>query len=100
MCGIAGTYQQVDGEATARRMSDCLSHRGPDDAGLYSFVDDRVAAHLAHRRLSIIDLSPRAAADQPLVEGRAGPLPLQRRGCTTTRTCGPSSLRPRAFHFP
>jgi asparagine synthase (glutamine-hydrolysing) len=56
MCGIAGTYQQVDGERTARQMSERLSHRGPDDAGLYSFVDDRVVAHLAHRRLSIIDL--------------------------------------------
>jgi asparagine synthase (glutamine-hydrolysing) len=57
MCGIAGTYQQTDGESTVRLMSDCLSHRGPDDTGFYSFVDGRVSAHLAHRRLSIIDLN-------------------------------------------
>ena len=65
MCGIAGTYQQVDGEAAARLMSSCLAHRGPDDEGLYSFVDDRVSVHLAHRRLSIIDL---ANGHQPLVK--------------------------------
>lgn len=65
MCGIAGTYQQVDGEAAARTMSDCLAHRGPDDEGLYSFVNERVSTHLAHRRLSIIDL---AKGHQPLVK--------------------------------
>jgi len=66
MCGIAGTYQQVDGESTARTMSACLAHRGPDDEGVFSFVDDRVGVHLAHRRLSIIDL---AHGHQPLVKG-------------------------------
>lgn len=63
MCGIAGTYQQVDGESVARVMSKTLAHRGPDDEGLYSFADDRVDVHLAHRRLSIIDL---ATGQQPL----------------------------------
>ena len=38
MCGIAGTYQQFDGESTARVMGRTLAHRGPDDEGLYSFV--------------------------------------------------------------
>ncbi|MGH9105462.1 MAG: asparagine synthase (glutamine-hydrolyzing) [Acidimicrobiales bacterium] len=66
MCGIAGTYQQLDGEAATRLMSERLAHRGPDDEGLYSFVDQRVSAHLAHRRLSIIDL---AGGHQPLVKG-------------------------------
>ena len=65
MCGIAGAYQQDGGEATARLMSDSLSHRGPDDQGLYSFVNERVSTHLAHRRLSIIDL---AGGHQPLVK--------------------------------
>ncbi|MGP8149120.1 MAG: asparagine synthase (glutamine-hydrolyzing) [Acidimicrobiales bacterium] len=63
MCGIAGCYQQADGEALARAMSERIAHRGPDAHGLHSFADDRVTVQLAHRRLSIIDLS--STADQP-----------------------------------
>lgn len=63
MCGIAGSYQQEDGLALALAMNDRLAHRGPDGEGVASFVDDRVGAHLAHRRLSIIDLTD--AASQP-----------------------------------
>src|SRR4051812_45854047 len=66
MCGIAGI---VNYAATARderaelvRMRDAMSHRGPDDAGLFQTPDRRVA--LAHRRLSILDLS--AAGHQPM----------------------------------
>jgi len=47
----------------ATAMSTRLAHRGPDADGLHAFADDRVQVHLAHRRLSIIDLS--SAADQP-----------------------------------
>jgi asparagine synthase (glutamine-hydrolysing) len=47
-------------------MSDRVAHRGPDASGVHSVENDRIRAHLAHRRLSIIDLS--AAADQPLVK--------------------------------
>ena len=47
-------------------MSRCLAHRGPDDEGLFSHTDDRVSVHLAHRRLSIIDLGH---GHQPLVKG-------------------------------
>ena len=47
-------------------MGRCLAHRGPDDDGLYSHTDDRVSVNLAHRRLSIIDLS---GGHQPLVKG-------------------------------
>src|SRR5271166_2604496 len=65
MCGIAGTYQQPDGLRAARRMSDRLAHRGPDDEGIYSHADDRVSVNLVHRRLSIIDLS---RGHQPLVK--------------------------------
>ncbi len=43
-------------------MVDRISHRGPDADGLID-MSPRVALQLAHRRLSIIDLS--AAADQP-----------------------------------
>ena len=67
MCGIAGCYQQPDGYRLAQVMTDRIAHRGPDAGGVWSHEDDRVAIHLGHRRLSIIDLS--AAADQPLSKG-------------------------------
>ncbi|HEX4082312.1 MAG TPA: asparagine synthase (glutamine-hydrolyzing), partial [Acidimicrobiales bacterium] len=57
MCGIAGCYQQADGEPLVRTMSDRLAHRGPDDDGLFSFQRGPISVQLAHRRLSIIDLS-------------------------------------------
>jgi asparagine synthase (glutamine-hydrolysing) len=58
MCGIAGivnlspTVGPPD-RGLVNRMTDVLTHRGPDDRGVW--LDDRVA--LGHRRLSIIDLS-------------------------------------------
>jgi asparagine synthase (glutamine-hydrolyzing) len=45
-------------------MRDTLTHRGPDDAGLW-WSQDRCLG-LAHRRLSIIDLSP--AGHQPMTD--------------------------------
>jgi asparagine synthase (glutamine-hydrolysing) len=44
-------------------MSDRLLHRGPDDSGVW--VDENAGVALAHRRLSIVDLSP--AGRQPMV---------------------------------
>jgi len=64
MCGIAGCYQQADGQKLVDIMTDRIAHRGPDATGTWSQEDDRVAVHLGHLRLSIIDLS--AAANQPL----------------------------------
>lgn len=64
MCGIAGCYQQADGQRLVDVMSDRIAHRGPDAAGVWSHADDRVSVQLGHRRLSIIDLT--TAADQPL----------------------------------
>src|ERR1700678_1534176 len=66
MCGIAGCYQQPDGYRLAEVMTDRIAHRGPDAGGVWSHENDRVAIHLGHRRLSIIDLS--AAADQPMIK--------------------------------
>ena len=43
-------------------MGDSMIHRGPDDAGVYISLDKKVG--LAHRRLSIIDLSE--AGHQPM----------------------------------
>jgi asparagine synthase (glutamine-hydrolysing) len=73
MCGITGfvsTRPLLD-ESALSRMNDALRHRGPDDAGLKLWdVEGRdVAAGpavigLAHRRLSIIDLS--ADGHQPM----------------------------------
>jgi asparagine synthase (glutamine-hydrolysing) len=63
MCGIAGivAVDQLEQDAPARalRMRDIITHRGPDEAGLHC---DAHAA-LAHRRLSIVDLS---SGQQPL----------------------------------
>jgi asparagine synthase (glutamine-hydrolysing) len=64
VCGIAGCYQQTDGQKLVDIMTDRIAHRGPDAAGTWSHEDDRVAVQLGHRRLSIIDLS--SAANQPL----------------------------------
>lgn len=63
MCGIAGFLRDGfpgSGEGELRRMGQVIIHRGPDAGGEY--LDDRVA--LAHRRLSILDLS--AAGNQPM----------------------------------
>ena len=49
-------------EAHARRMADSLAHRGPDDIGVW--VNEAAGVALAHRRLSILDLSP--AGHQPM----------------------------------
>jgi asparagine synthase (glutamine-hydrolysing) len=57
MCGIAGIVAadrlSEDAPMRAVRMRDVMTHRGPDEAGLHC---DAQAA-LAHRRLSIVDLS-------------------------------------------
>jgi asparagine synthase (glutamine-hydrolysing) len=66
VCGVAGTYQQSDGKVIVNTMIDCLGHRGPDACGVLEIVDPTTDVCLAHRRLSIIDLTQ--AADQPLVK--------------------------------
>jgi asparagine synthase (glutamine-hydrolysing) len=66
MCGIAGCYQQADGQKLVDVMTDRIAHRGPDATGTWSHEDSRVSMHLGHLRLSIIDLS--AAANQPLTK--------------------------------
>jgi asparagine synthase (glutamine-hydrolysing) len=66
MCGIAGCYQQADGQKLVDIMTDRIAHRGPDATGTWKYEDDHVAMHLGHLRLSIIDLS--SGANQPLVK--------------------------------
>ncbi|MGB5297509.1 MAG: asparagine synthetase B, partial [Thiogranum sp.] len=63
MCGIAGIFdtrerRPID-EGLLQRMNDTQFHRGPDDGGVHT----EPGVGLAHRRLSIIDLS---GGHQPL----------------------------------
>ena len=66
MCGIAGFVNLTSSSKSPhdlardlKRMTDAISHRGPDGQG---FHDDGVA-FLGHRRLSIIDV---AGGHQPM----------------------------------
>lgn len=64
MCGIAGVWRwdgQPVEEDRLKCMAQAIAHRGPDGEG--SWVEGGVG--LVHRRLAIIDLSPRGA--QPMV---------------------------------
>src|SRR5436309_1941661 len=68
MCGVCGLLSpngsnQAEAQRTAGAMADALSHRGPDDAGFW--FEDGADVCLAHRRLSIVDLSP--TGHQPMV---------------------------------
>ncbi len=66
MCGIVGVAARrawADRESLVT-MRDTMSHRGPDDAGVWWSDDGCVG--FAHRRLAIIDLSP--GGRQPMVD--------------------------------
>lgn len=67
MCGIAGIVGRPADPATLERMAEAMWHRGPDAGGVHCFV----GGGLAHRRLSILDLS--TSANQPWLDpdGRA-----------------------------
>ena len=58
MCGIAGAFGPKHSQNLAQvvqAMAASLTHRGPDDDGIWIDEDARIA--LGHRRLSILDLS-------------------------------------------
>lgn len=63
MCGLAGFLdtREIAGEPLIAPMLEALTHRGPDDAGV--FRDAGLV--LGHRRLSVLDLSPEG--HQPMV---------------------------------
>jgi asparagine synthase (glutamine-hydrolysing) len=66
MCAIVGIKLRKLGclphpDKLVEQMASSMTHRGPDDAGIFS--DDSKGVFLGHRRLSIIDLSP--AGQQP-----------------------------------
>jgi asparagine synthase (glutamine-hydrolysing) len=77
MCGFAGELRWDGAESdlsALERMNSSLRPRGPDSAG----VMQRGPLGLAHRRLTIIDLS--AAGEQPMVDAELG-LSLVFNGC-------------------
>ena len=63
MCGIVGVFN-LNGEPFAlnnlKQMAETIAHRGPDGDGY--FVDNQIG--LAHKRLAILDVSPKGA--QPM----------------------------------
>ncbi|KAB2850718.1 MAG: asparagine synthase (glutamine-hydrolyzing) [Hyphomicrobiaceae bacterium] len=69
MCGIAGFFDPAGRrpaewlERLAGAMEKSLTHRGPDEGNIWCDADAGLA--FAHRRLSIVDLSP--AGRQPMV---------------------------------
>ncbi|MHB9020066.1 MAG: asparagine synthase (glutamine-hydrolyzing) [Minisyncoccota bacterium] len=68
MCGLSG-FVDFGGRSseelasTAKRMSDAIAHRGPDDAG--EFADPSCGVAFGFRRLAILDLTE--AGHQPMV---------------------------------
>lgn len=61
MCGLVGFwdwqgyFSAEQGLQTVQKMADAIQHRGPDAHGVWA--EERSGLFLAHRRLSIIDLS-------------------------------------------
>ncbi len=73
MCGITGfvslhARNAEELRAIARRMTDSIRHRGPDDEGLW--VDEAAGAVLGFRRLAILDLSPTGRQPMLSADGR------------------------------
>ena len=72
-CVASPGYGRLDerNRAALGRMSNAMVHRGPDTSGTWvSPPDARLGALLAHRRLSILDLSPAGA--EPMVDPVTG----------------------------
>lgn len=68
MCGLAGflgygRLNAEDARCVATRMAQAIVHRGPNDEGVW--IDAVAGIALAHRRLSILDLS--SSGHQPMV---------------------------------
>jgi asparagine synthase (glutamine-hydrolysing) len=66
MCGLAGFWSPGacgDTRAIVTAMASRLAHRGPDGDGCW--VDQESGIAVAHRRLSIVDLSP--SGRQPMI---------------------------------
>lgn len=69
MCGVAGYLGNAQVSASlACSMAGTMIHRGPDDAG--AWIDNDAGIALAHRRLSILDLSPEGRQPMHSAGGR------------------------------
>lgn len=69
MCGIAGLISSTPISINyIKRMTDSITHRGPDDEGHRSFLEEQV--WFGHRRLSILDLSPLGHQPMSYADGR------------------------------
>jgi len=73
MCGLTGFI--TSGSANNERlqvvvhtMTDTITHRGPDDSGIW--VDDQAGIALGHRRLAVQDISPQGHQPMLSVSGR------------------------------
>ena len=70
MCGLVGYLSNqnipVAPDVLLSKMADCIVHRGPDDFGVWH--DSKAGIGLAHRRLSVVDLS--SAGHQPMHAAR------------------------------
>ena len=81
MCGLAGSWEprgardEDELNRIARGMARLVESRGPDDSGEWADPDAGIA--LGHRRLAIVDLSPRGR--QPMVSA-AGALVIAYNG--------------------
>src|SRR5215472_10888736 len=72
MCGIAGLWERNgcslrDLETRVAAMTQTLSHRGPDDGGVW--FSEQASIAFGQRRLAIIDLSP--MGNRPMVSANA-----------------------------
>jgi len=75
MCGIFGivtTKPRTELIEPVNRVVRALAHRGPDDLGVEFITDERdqLSVVFAHRRLSILDLSP--TGHQPMLDEATG----------------------------
>lgn len=73
MCGVAGALVFNESafslnEDFLTRMNNTMIHRGPDGDGVWINEDKKIG--LAHRRLSIIDISNNAAQPMSTIDGR------------------------------
>lgn len=69
MCGIVGVFNlsgEPFGLSALKNMADAIAHRGPDGDGYYT--EDNIA--LAHRRLSILDVSPKGSQPMTSKDGQ------------------------------